>query len=216
MIFWHVSRFQFTPLMRGATTPPPPNSTYPRFNSRPSCEGRQNALDRWMIFDVSIHAPHARGDDIGFEMLNLKGFNSRPSCEGRRVRPLPTTGAVVSIHAPHARGDTSEIIPDKTSRFQFTPLMRGATSRSRRPSPCGRFNSRPSCEGRRQTYRRACCRPVSIHAPHARGDILVFGWNLEMRVSIHAPHARGDIAFLRLMVLQEFQFTPLMRGATSS
>ena len=32
------------------------------FNSRPSCEGRQDTRKRWVLFDVSIHAPRVRGD----------------------------------------------------------------------------------------------------------------------------------------------------------
>ena len=123
--------FQFTPLMRGATL-----ATY---------------LDA-TITEVSIHAPHARGDRFLYiPLLGRQGFNSRPSCEGRpcRKKNLPNwpwfqvtplmrgatrkskygkTAYGVSIHAPHARGDHSR----RQAVFQFL-----------------RFNSRPSCEGRR-------------------------------------------------------------------
>ena len=78
---------------------------------------------------------------------------------------------------------------------------------------------------------------VSIHAPHARGDVV--GVNVPVResVSIHAPHARGDGGLVGVVTLLEsfnprpscegrlklhdavkdayqFQSTPLMRGAT--
>ena len=56
---------------------------------------------------VSIHAPHARGDEKGTRSVGTPGgFNPRPSCEGR----------------PDAHGEQIEAV-----RFQSTPLMRGAT-----------------------------------------------------------------------------------------
>ena len=55
------------------------------FNPRPSCEGRHPLVVAVTGHaDVSIHAPHARGDDI--VQRHEKKSN-------------------VSIHAPHARGD---------------------------------------------------------------------------------------------------------------
>ena len=122
--------FQFTPLMRGAT----------------------GICPRSRFFgDVSIHAPHARGD-LKYSVSSVFNgrFNSRPSCEGRpalqmienarvgfQFTPLmrgatmllygQRVGMVVSIHAPHARGDHKN----------ETALLRGHG-----------FNSRPSCEGR--------------------------------------------------------------------
>ena len=61
-------------------------------------------------------------------------------------------------------------------QFQSTPLMRGATvDRCRIVGVAG----------------------VSIHAPHARGDLQSVYVFLLPRVSIHAPHARGDTCPLR-------------------
>ena len=170
-----LTRFQSTPLMRGATRWARPTSTSPAcFNPRPSCEGRLDPkAGEYARLRVSIHAPHARGDD---ELLDVV------------VRD------VVSIHAPHARGDSTLMVPSsltlsfnprpscegrpRTLRcrrgrysFQSTPLMRGATCVARadrgprvvsihaphaRGDPCAtptcpgraRFNPRPSCEGR--------------------------------------------------------------------
>ena len=85
---FYTRRFQFTPLMRGAT----------RRNSSLSSQG-----------DVSIHAPHARGDlPVASIRRSIACFNSRPSCEGRL--------------------NTYWITPSR-GLFQFTPLMRGATAR---------------------------------------------------------------------------------------
>ncbi len=215
-----LTRFQSTPLMRGATRWARPTSTSPAcFNPRPSCEGRLDPkAGEYARLRVSIHAPHARGDD---ELLDVV------------VRD------VVSIHAPHARGDSTLMVPSsltlsfnprpscegrpRTLRcrrgrysFQSTPLMRGATCVARadrgprvvsihaphaRGDPCAtptcpgraRFNPRPSCEGRPKTA-------------YALDEALAFQSTPLMRgatcapprickegiVSIHAPHARGD------------------------
>ena len=62
LLVWY-NQFQSTPLMRGET---------------------RAALEAGVIQYISIHSPHARGDD------------------GRKV-PIMTFG--ISIHSPHARGD---------------------------------------------------------------------------------------------------------------
>ena len=129
--------------------------------------------------EVSIHAPHARGDFTSTRSSSFQRcFNPRPSCEGRQPAareggrrsmfqstPL-MRGATrhtlynvpcvnVSIHAPHARGDMwISSLRSMARLFQSTPLMRGATAS-------------PGCRGTR-------CR-VSIHAPHARGDLVLSG-----------------------------------------
>ena len=56
-----VPLFQFTPLVRGATS----------------------FAEAFAWFDVSIHAPRARGDVPGGWVSECPSFNSRPSCEGR-------------------------------------------------------------------------------------------------------------------------------------
>ena len=102
------SQFQSTPLMRGATFTCPLDFRHLKcFNPRPSCEGRlcrSRYTPRPLLFqstplmrgatagmtinqmriDVSIHAPHARGDDSFSDSQTAGGcFNPRPSCEGR-------------------------------------------------------------------------------------------------------------------------------------
>ena len=57
---------------------------------------------------------------------------------------------------------------------------------------------------------------ISIHAPHARSDVLRSGDMLaDQGISIHAPHARSDMVRYRTMRRSQiFQSTLLMRGAT--
>ena len=123
--------FQSTPLMRGATRSrfrsqparpcfnPRPSCEgrqtssggttrrCTRFNPRPSCEGRRGMhLARRHDREVSIHAPHARGDrSERYSSWASSGFNPRPSCEGRPGASGSDHEIRVSIHAPHARGD---------------------------------------------------------------------------------------------------------------
>ena len=80
----------------------------------------------------------------------------------------------------------------QTAMFQFTPLVRGATLCGDRDRTIRCFNSRPSCEGRHFGNILRSIIGVSIHAPRARGD---------------------DLVYLPIDKF-EFQFTPLVRGAT--
>ena len=102
------------------------------------------------------------------------------------------------------------------ARFQSTPLMRGATLAILLLGARLMFQSTPLMRGATSHYiHNRSHKRVSIHAPHARGDIITpinvamtIGFNprpsCEGRhllegagvrrelVSIHAPHARGD------------------------
>ena len=78
----------------------------------------------------------------------------------------------------------------------------------------GSFNPRPSCEGRL-----ARCDigvddvAVSIHAPHARGDLHHRLEHVSEDVSIHAPHARGDGDIKRTSTLDKVSIhAPHARG----
>ncbi len=56
---------------------------------------------------------------------------------------------------------------------------------------------------------------VSIHAPHAGGDMRETGTCKRQIVSIHAPHAGGDVHLeAEWIEYVEFQSTPPTRGAT--
>ena len=77
-------------------------------------------------------------------------FNPRPSCEGRPAYAWRRPDASPFQSTPLMRGATERgVVARAVVQFQSTPLMRGATT-SRQPPRCRR--------------------PVSIHAPHARGD----------------------------------------------
>ena len=190
------------------------------FNPRSSCEERHRfdliALDFHVI---SIHAPHARSDC--------------PASNKRRAR-------TISIHAPHARSDldtSSKALPP--TEFQSTLLMRGATRQDLDGLPRRyHFNPRSSCEERHGGHtttaavlyfnprssceeRRGLCRGtwheegISIHAPHARSDLMLLHSLIHRphfnprssceerqrelvcscrypHISIHTPHARSD------------------------
>ena len=104
------------------------------------------------VATISIHSPHARGDEelLDFIMRDCN-FNPLPSCEGRRRVVYATS---------------------YTSIFQSTPLMRGETSR---------------------LLFFCVVQTISIHSPHARGDALAQACEPEPAISIHSPHARGDV-----------------------
>ena len=56
---------------------------------------------------------------------------------------------------------------------------------------------------------------LSIHSPHARGDLRMVTYALSVDLSIHSPHARGDSGAVRRRICAiHFQSTPLMRGET--
>ena len=191
--------FQSTPLMREETLAGFRHSRIvPYFNPLPSCEGRRRRNPHRLQEDnfnplpscegrpapahaapaaehISIHSPHARGDD---EADHLYGwdvkFQSTPLVRGetllrrfRRVqvkisihsprargdaRPTRRRGRPprISIHSPHARGDWRRSAEhDDPAQFQSTPLVRGETV---------------YCVYDRQDI------AISIHSPHARGD----------------------------------------------
>ena len=146
--------FQSTPLMRGATALLDGETITREFQSTPLMRGATFGTRHVILFQqVSIHAPHARGDQSARTSTWPRTcFNPRPSCEGRLVPVLPARlGEGVSIHAPHARGDLGLVSRTSSSssfnprpscegrlphvgrrarggRFQSTPLMRGATA----------------------------------------------------------------------------------------
>ena len=58
--------FQSTPLMRGATRPSPTDLAFWEFQSTPLMRGATPS--NWTkspLYSISIHAPHARGDEAG-------------------------------------------------------------------------------------------------------------------------------------------------------
>ena len=164
--------FQFTPVVRRATGVKDNIARARGFNSRPSCDGRR--ISRSLTpFQRSFNSrPSCDGRLVS--TLNdgdAKCFNSRPSCDGRPGKPARANHEKVSIHARRATGDSKSASSPSSHKFQFTPVVRRATSRANvqifraivsiharratgdRPPFCGdfvarRFNSRPSCDGR--------------------------------------------------------------------
>ena len=102
------------------------------------------------------------------------------------------------------------------NRFQSTPLMRGETRLSH-VSADGRTISihSPHARGDVQYFGIFFDRDISIHSPHARGDSAAHAAPPARCISIHSPHVRGDQhLFSFFNVHLTFQSTPLMRGET--
>ena len=161
--------------MRGATTIVSTLAQHgPVSIHAPHARGDNFAINASPPLPVSIHAPHARGDR-GLSLCEDSGlcFNPRPSCEGRR------------LHLPQVLWFLW---------FQSTPLMRGAT----------RFVTHD--EG---------VMAVSIHAPHARGDRSRLRSIVTCCSFQSTPLMRGATTYTFTHdSAGEFQSTPLMRGAT--
>ena len=149
------------------------------FNPLPSCEGRPVNFERLILLCmisihsphargdvqrqtrnrsaniISIHSPHARGDGLQYRQRRRRSyFNPLPSCEGRRGC-CGTSSVQVSLFqsTPLMRGETIHTHGNiGVTLFQSTPLMRGETALPiiDRNIPC-----------------------ISIHSPHARGDMLM-------------------------------------------
>ena len=119
-----------------------------------------------------------------------------------------------------------------------SPLTRGAPHGEARIPYRSDFNPLPSCEGRPIFYTNQFgVSIISIHSPHARGDLQAASGCIRYQISIHSPHTRGDCPspcrpsrrtyFNPLpsregrhlgididKAVREFQSTPLMRGET--
>ena len=159
----------------------------------------------------------ARGyhDDMG------NAFQSTPlmrgeTCRGNRKQSV----GIISIHSPHARGDQwCPAIADFLIIFQSTPLMRGETFRASyqchqqqfQSTPLMRgetsfhylerkpfiFQSTPLMRGETPVTKNDEGIPfISIHSPHARGDLMPSRYAVIISISIHSPHARGDLYIL--------------------
>ena len=71
------------------------------------------------------------------------------------------------------------------------------------------FNPLPSCEGRLPPFNiLAVGVGISIHSPHARGDLDRNGGFDAFLISIHSPHARGD-SMRTPSTTAKFNFNPL-------
>ena len=190
--------FQFTPVLRRATSFPGLDSRRSRFNSRPSCDGRRGLGRRWRRRRVSIHARLATGDPTPL----LKGCSTDH----------------VSIHARLATGDVT--VPRRyiVGKFQFTPVLRRATTANRKGFTPWQFQFTPVLRRATEKANQDLARQrVSIHARLATGDTIDGVSLVKARVSIHARLATGDIKIIgsRSSIIG-FQFTPVLRRATQN
>ncbi len=147
--------FQSTPLIRGATLSVVPSvNTRELFQSTPLIRGAtfRTFWTPSCSFYFNPRPSYEERPGKGLCSRNRSDFNPRPSYEER----LPTLNAINSGNLP----------------FQSTPLIRGATGSTERPSTRrSNFNPRPSYEERRQSSSRYDAVPrISIHAPHTRSD----------------------------------------------
>ena len=171
--------FQFTPVLRRATQKFAILPGVASFNSRPSCDGRPRREARRRRGAVSIHARLATGDRaqdrpripraVSIHARLATGdacrpepppscsrFNSRPSCDGRLLGLVDRLRREVSIHARLATGDNHDCVITGKVLFQFTPVLRRATPFALTSTTWRSFNSRPSCDGRRNNIARRC------------------------------------------------------------
>ena len=143
--------------MRGETNRIIASTNSAIFQSTPLMRGETIfILITSLSVDISIHSPHARGDCI----------------TSRRAARAP-----ISIHSPHARGDPF-VRTWAVSRFLFqsTPLMRGETNGCSRCGMMAAFQSTPLMRGETDdTAALQAAFDISIHSPHARGDLICAG-----------------------------------------
>ena len=124
---------------------------------------------------------------------------------------------IISIHSPHARGDV-DVLPEqhRFMRFQSTPLMRGETPTDRPLSAIATFQSTPLMRGETlDSAKQDHSIYISIHSPHARGDLAFTSSTQSQRTFQSTPLMRGETSQARYYAHAEtFQSTPLMRGET--
>ena len=171
---------------------------------------------------ISIHSPHARGDQRRSRgHADGAGISIRsPHARGDGRKRCKRCSIQISIHSPHTRGDKQEDgILTWEITFQSTPLTRGETSAGEQIAGSD---------------------SISIHSPHARGDYsylclyrqyrafqstpLMRGETPSLtqkgsasKISIHSPHARGDRCFAnRLSALWHFNPLPSCEGRPKS
>ena len=189
--------FQSTPLMRGETYSDKTATDQPiSFQSTPLMRGETAALCRLRMCRKDFNPlPSCEGrPSFAVSFISRADFNPLPSCEGRRMTRQHSKRLLI---------------------FQSTPLMRGETSAARVILVNDfYFNPLPSCEGRLfRLLSIPCHQQISIHSPHARGDVLSLYSKQTYLISIHSPHARGDVMLLLVgAVAHDFNPLPSCEG----
>ncbi len=120
------------------------------FNPRPSCEGRLAAWGSLATPCRFQSAPLMRGA-TGFDALHLaeRDVSIRaPHARGDAVRCCANCQDIVSIRAPHARGDQpSPRGPARSPCFNPRPSCEGRRLRFAAGLGCGAFQSAPLMRG---------------------------------------------------------------------
>ena len=217
------TRLYFNPLPSCEGRRRPPRwwpSPRPRFQSTPLIRGETRLCRARAVHgEISIHSPHTRGD-------------------AEIIRNID--GQTISIHSPHTRGDYHARLQNhRLQNFNPLPSYEGRPDFSRAaygrlydfnplPSYEGRhaaltaykaaedFNPLPSYEGRQSEAEESNVKHIiSIHSPHARGDICrVFLFYTFINFN-PLPSCEGRrLCFTHITPIHRFQSTPLMRGET--
>ena len=150
-------------------------------------------LDNGYVFQST---PLMRGETSRGFLKNFEKnyFNPLPSCEGRRCDALCLDGYTHFNPLPSCEGRQKPYF-FRNSRAYFNPLpsCEGRRRLAVLRAAASPFQSTPLMRG--ETFRRSPRRfhpPISIHSPHARGDVEVVPEDYDELISIHSPHARGD------------------------
>ena len=165
------------------------------FNPRSSCEERL-ALRQHTCFCIHFNPRSSCEERLKPPRMTLNNilFQSTLLMRGATIcRELEQYKVWISIHAPHARSDAKARSWQAASIFQSTLLMRGATPAAVADLPTSPFQSTLLMRG---ATRLSCSSYGST------------------TISIHAPHARSDLLFRVVFRAFRFQSTLLMRGAT--
>ena len=91
-------------------------------------------VDTQEIINISIHSPHARGDEGGETMFgNATVFQSTPLTRGETCKARHALrDRRISIHSPHARGDAARGLDSEIIKISIhSPHARGDFHRLR-------------------------------------------------------------------------------------
>ena len=153
--------------MRGETTAIDRLRAFEPFQSTPLIRGETSkANDLAGRIAISIHSPHARGDQEPRKDRKPGDISIRsPHARGDGELWHPYNQTQISIHSPHTRGDEEEEEEaPKPTKFQSTPLIRGETG---------------------QAHHRGGGQAISIRSPHTRGDSISLQKSIRIYVSLH-------------------------------
>ena len=122
--------FQFTPVVRRATSPFVFFAQSVMFQFTPVVRRATALRARYVgARQVSIHARRATGDLAGVRaVMTDKSFNSRPSCDGRPVLRTCSQSGKGFNSRPSCDGRHYTKQNRPPNKFQFTPVVRRATS----------------------------------------------------------------------------------------